>query len=55
MFAGIVIASLVGIAIATATLETTRHVRLKVLARLAFDAELHLPYDSAEEFMEKAP
>jgi hypothetical protein len=51
----VVLASLLGILVTTAVVRTERHVRLKVMARLALDADLRLPYQDARDFMENEP
>jgi hypothetical protein len=51
----LVLASLVGITVTTAFVRTERQVRLKVMARLALDADLRLPYRDATDFMENEP
>jgi hypothetical protein len=51
----VIASALLAIVVATTTLQTERQVRLKVMARVALDAELALPYESADDFMENAP
>ena len=36
-------------------MKTERELRLRVMSRLAYDAELLLPYKDAQDFMENAP
>ncbi|TDI11795.1 MAG: phospholipid carrier-dependent glycosyltransferase [Acidobacteria bacterium] len=53
--AAVVAISLLSIAAATVTMKTERELRLRVMSRLAYDAELPLPYKDAQDFMENAP
>jgi len=53
--AAVVTVSLLSIAVAGVALKTERALRLRVMSRLAYDAELPLPYKDAQDFMENAP
>jgi hypothetical protein len=53
--AAVVVASTLAIAVAAVTMKTERELRLRVMSRLAYDAELPLPYKDAQDFMENAP
>jgi hypothetical protein len=55
LLAAAVVVAVLGIAAATLTVKTDRELRLKVLSRLAYDAEIRLPYKDARDFMENAP
>jgi len=55
MLTTVVALSLLSITVAAVTLKTERDLRLRVMSRLAYDAELPLPYKDAQDFLENAP